>query len=146
MKLIAALLLFGASVLLWASDRITLKGERTIYTVQCPDGHWEETLCTDKLVDGDRYRFRASKSRQEVLFWIVSSSKPSGKFTDCRVTDRDNWMCNGGEGQPPTIAHGLVNGRPVDAGPGRDLPFQAVHKWKWWVLHAGARVFADADY
>ena len=51
------------SALLWGSDRITLQGERTIFTVDCAGGVWEGARCTGNLVPGKRYAFRASKAR-----------------------------------------------------------------------------------
>lgn len=94
----------------------------------------------------DRYRFRSSKSRQEVLFWIAGSAQGSGKYTDCTVKDRDNWACNVGVGHPSTIAHELGNGRPANSDSGLDLPFRAARKWKWWILRAGIHAFTNADY
>ena len=146
MKLSMVLFLVGLSVFIWATDWITLQGERTIYTVQCRGGVWEGWRCTRKLEAGDRYRFRASKSRQEVVFWIAGSRAPSGKFTECAVQDRDNWRCSPGGGQPSTITHELMHGTPANGIVGLDLPFHAVRKWKWWILRWGMHVFANADY
>ena len=58
-------------VFIWASDRITLEGERTIYTVGCEHGDWNGLRCTGRLTPGDRYRFRASRSRNEIVYWIA---------------------------------------------------------------------------
>ena len=35
----------------WASDFITMQGERTIYTVECRDGAWAGDRCAGNLVD-----------------------------------------------------------------------------------------------
>ena len=86
---------------LWASDKITYEGERTIYTVRCEQGNWEGLQCKGRMVAGDRYRFRASVSKQEVLYWVVGSSQPSGKFSRCTVKDRGNWSCEANADQPP---------------------------------------------
>jgi hypothetical protein len=98
------------------------------------------------MVAGDRYRFRASKSKQEVLYWVVGSAAPSGRYAQCKVEDRGNWACPENAGQPPTITHEMVNGRPLRDRSGRDLPFHAVPKWVWWVLDAGIHVYNKAGY
>ncbi|MEO8304914.1 MAG: hypothetical protein ABI724_12410 [Betaproteobacteria bacterium] len=136
----------GMAVLLWASDKITYEGERTVHTVRCENGEWEGLLCRGTMVAGDRYRFRASIAKQEVLFWVVRSSTPSGKFSQCKVKDRGNWSCPENVGQPPTITHAMVNGRPKrDVGP-NDLAFHAVPKWVWWVLDIGIHAYNKAGY
>jgi hypothetical protein len=98
------------------------------------------------MVAGDRYRFRASVSKQEVLFWVVGSSDPSGKYSRCKVKDRGNWACDENAGQPPTITRAMVNGRPQRDDGGLNVPFHAVPKWVWWVLDAGLHVYSKAGY
>jgi len=134
------------ALLIWGSDRVTLQGERTIYTVKCERGAWVGLQCTGRIVAGDRHRFRSSRSRNEVLHWIAGSGAPSEKFTDCKVTDRDNWSCTFQPGQPRTITYVLAHGRPVSGGVERVLPCHAVVKWKWWALRAGISGFTKADY
>jgi hypothetical protein len=136
----------GFGILIWASDSITLQGERTIYTVSCERGVWNGLRCTGRLAAGDRYRFRSSRSRNEVVYWIAGSNAPSGKYTACQVKNRDNWACKVQPGQPPSITHQLSNGRPVSQGAGVTHPFFAVAKWKWWALHAGIPVSTHADF
>jgi hypothetical protein len=131
---------------LWGSDRITYQGERTVFTVDCRDGAWDGLRCTGRLVAGDRHRFRASTNRQEVLYWVVGSTSPSGRFTDCRVKSRGNWSCNVTAGQPPTVAHEMTDDRPSNHVAGLDQPYRAVAKWKWALLNAGVHVFGTADY
>jgi hypothetical protein len=132
--------------LLWGSDRITLQGERTIFTVDCAGGVWEGARCTGYLVPGKRYAFRASKARQEVLYWIRGSEAPSGRYTDCSVTDRDNWSCNVViDGEPRTIAFEMVKGQPTRVGSGLVLPYHSVPKWKWWLMDLGFSSFRDAS-
>jgi hypothetical protein len=133
-------------VFIWASDRITLEGERTIYTVVCDQGVWEGLRCTGRLKAGDRHRFRASRSRHEIVYWIAGSSSSSGKFTECDVTDRDRWVCKEHAGEQPTITHEMTQGRPMPKEAGSDLPFHAVNKWKWWALDMGIPVVKWADY
>ena len=145
LKLAIGLVVIMVGVLVWAGDKISLQGERTIHTVQCLDGNWEGWRCTGVMVASDRYRFRASRSRQEVIFWIAGSKQPSGKYTDCVVKDRDNWRCNASSGQPAMIAHALVNGRPDNNGTGPSS-IRFVRKWKWWLLRSGIHAFSTADY
>jgi hypothetical protein len=145
-RVAVVLVVAGLGTALWASDRITYEGERTVYSVRCENGEWNGLLCSGKMVAGDRYRFRASVSKQEVLFWVVGSPAPSGKLAQCTVKDRGNWACPENAGQPPTIAHGMVNGRPTRDGNSTDLPFHAVPKWVWWVLDVGIHVYSKAGY
>ena len=41
-----AVVLLAVVASIWASDRITLQGERTIYTVNCEGGNWVGNRCT----------------------------------------------------------------------------------------------------
>lgn len=131
---------------LWASDKITYEGERTIYTVRCEQGAWDGLQCKGTMVAGDRYRFRASVSKQEVLYWVVGSSQPSGKFSKCTVKDRGNWSCPESAGQDSTITRAMMNGRPRREEVGGHIPFRAVPKWVWWVLDAGIHIYSKAGY
>jgi hypothetical protein len=133
------------AIVIWSSDKISYEGERTVYSVRCEQGVWEGWRCTGRLAAGDRYRFRASKSRQEVLYWIVGSSAASSKYTDCKVVDRGNWTCATAPGQPPTITHEMVQGRPLRDAAGDMLPFHAVSKGQWWLLDAGLHVTKNAS-
>jgi len=143
---LVALFVIVIAIVLWASDKITLEGERTIYSVQCRDGSWQGWRCTGVLIPSDRYRFRASRARQEVIFWIAGSKQPSGKYSDCVVKDRDNWTCNATPDQTSAITEALVNGKPDSSGPDLAIPIHAVRKWKWWLLYGGIRGFSNADY
>ena len=136
----------GLGVFIWASDRITLEGERTIYTVACEQGVWDRLRCSGHLTAGDRHRFRSSRSRREIVYWIAGSPTPSGKYSECDVTDRDRWVCQAHAGEQPSIAHELSDGRPVQRVAGIDLPFHAINKWKWWALHFGISGFSKADF
>ena len=147
--IVRALFAVGAVVLvgllLWGSDRITLQGERTIYTVDCDGGTWNGVQCSGRLVPGKRYAFRASKTRNEVLYWIRGSDAPSGKYSDCTVADRDNWSCNVKAGVPATIAFEMVKGRPTRAGSGLIASYHSVPKWKWWLMDVGFDGFKTAS-
>jgi hypothetical protein len=133
-------------VFIWASDRVTLEGERTVYTVNCEQGVWNDLECTGRVTAGDRHRFRSSRSRREIVYWIAGSPSASGKFTDCEITDRDRWTCQSRVGDRPTITHEISDGRPVKSLDGIDVPFHAVTKWKWWALHWGIPVVNKADF
>ena len=69
---VVSLLLFLAAAA-WTTDFITLKGERTIYTVMC-QGTWRDDHCAGKLVAGKRVRFRALMAHREVIFWTVGEA------------------------------------------------------------------------
>jgi hypothetical protein len=76
-----------------------------------------------------------------VLYWIRNSNAPSGKYTDCAVTDRNNWSCNVQVGQLPSIAYELKDGRPTRSNGGLTLPFHDVPKWQWWLIDVGLGSF-----
>jgi hypothetical protein len=142
--LLTALLIGFVGALLWGSDRITLQGERTIYTVQCSRGTWDGNTCSGKLIPDKRYAFRASKARHEVLYWVRGSDSPSGMYHDCTVVDRDNWKCDAAVGgTPTTIAYEMTKGKPAHVDGGA-LPFHSVPKWKWWLMDAGVGTFSEA--
>jgi hypothetical protein len=144
--IVIAMAVAALAAFLWASDRITYEGERTVYTVRCEQGAWEGLTCHGTMVAGERYRFRASTSKREVLYWTVGSSDPSGKYSNCNVKDRGNWSCELIAGQPSTITRQMINGRPVRDADHVAVPFHAVPKWVWWVLHSGAHVYSKAGY
>lgn len=130
------------ALLIWASDRITMQGERTIYSVKCEGGTWQGNLCTGKLVAGERYGFRVSKLRSEVIYWVRGTSEPSGKFGNCEVIDRDNWSCRMEAGQKPSITAEMKKGRPTRTADGGMIPFHDVPKWKWWIIDVGIPGFS----
>jgi hypothetical protein len=123
----------------WLSDFITLQGERTIYTADCPGGDWTGGTCSGHVVAGKRYRFRALPSHREVLYWSVASPLvPSGRFADCRIADGRNWACPADPKQAPTITHSMAQGKPVpDTGPNA-VPYHQVPKWRWLYLRVAA--------
>ena len=135
-----ALLLF-AGILIWASDRITLQGERTIFTVKCQGGEWINGRCTGTLVPGDRYAFRASVRRQEVLYWIRGAKSPYGKYSDCQVKDRDNWKCTVPAGPDSTKIEAMIAGQPTSGCAGLPAPLHRVAKWRWWLMELAADVW-----
>jgi hypothetical protein len=141
-----AAVLVALGIFIWASDRVTLEGERTVYAVTCVQGTWDGLLCSGQLAAADRHRFRSSRSRHEIVYWIAGSSAPSGKYSNCDVTDRDRWKCEVQADELPSITHEMSEGRPVPHPQGIDQPFYAVNKWKWWSMHWGIPWFTTADY
>ncbi len=144
--LLTLLAIVAVGGLVWASDRVTFEGERTIYTVECRDGQWDGLRCTGRLVAGDRHRFRSSKSRSEVIAWVVGSPNPSVTYTDCSVKSRGNWQCNARLGQAPPITLEMANDRATHGPAGLTVPFHAIDKWKWWLLKKGWMSFDEATY
>ena len=140
----AVFILLILVALVWGSDRITLQGERTIYTVECGQGAWDGTTCTGHLVAGPRYAFRALPRRHEVIYWIRDSQSPTEKYTDCTVKNRDNWSCNVEVGKSSSVAYEMVDGRPTRGMLGLTVQYHDVSKWKWWVIKCGARFFNHA--
>jgi hypothetical protein len=143
--LLGVALIAVLALVLWGSDRITLQGERTIFTVNCDRGNWQGSRCTGDLVVGEQYAFRASRTRNEVFYWVRGSNAPSGKFSDCMVKDRDNWTCNVQIDQKPALTFEMSKGKPTRGGLGLAMPFHSVPKWKWWALKLGVHAFANAD-
>jgi hypothetical protein len=128
-------------IVAWASDVITMQGERTIYTVKCDGGSWTGVRCSGKLVAGDRYRFRALKAHGEVFFWILGSTEPSGRFTGCDVEDGRNWSCRAKATSAEaarSVTLEMVHGQPVrDPAGGPTRPFHSVSKFTWVLIGRG---------
>jgi len=98
---------------LWTTDRITLQGERTIYTVDCQNGTWDGNRCSGKLTAGSRLRYRALKARGEVLFWVLGSQEPSAKLTGCAIQDGRNWTCPASPEASKSLTLAFSGGEPV---------------------------------
>lgn len=132
------LLLLGVSVVVgaaaYATDFVTLQGERTVYTADCKQGVWKGDQCTGILVAGNRYRFRALKSHGEVLFWTSGVPGPIGKFTECEIANGRNWSCKPNADGSRAVAHAMVRGRPV-LELGRAV--HSISKPRWWLLKQG---------
>ena len=122
----------------WLMDGITFEGQRTIYTANCQDGNWDGSVCTGKLVPGERFRFRALKAHREVLFWTVGvANEASGKFTNCEIQSGRNWQCQANADLPRTITREMVHGIPVPEAGGKTRPFHRVSKLRWYLLDLG---------
>ena len=127
-----------AGVFLWGIDFLTLQGEWTVYTVECQQGTWTNGLCTGKLAASDRYRFRALRVHEEVLFWIVGSKEPTGRLAPCEIESRANWICKANADSPRSITLTMSKGRPVADPAANTRPFHAVSKFKWMLLKYGS--------
>ncbi len=139
-------IVFFAVGMVWASDAITLQGERTVYTVDCRQGSWQGASCSGTLVAGPRYRFRTQRSHGEVSFWIVGATdEAAGKFTACKIDDGRNWRCAPCADSTRTITLQMSRGTPVPDASGSVRPFHAVAKWRWWLARAGVPVGRRAD-
>ena len=127
-------LILLAGIGAWLNDFITLQGERTIYTVDCQNGAWNGESCAGRMVAGPRYRFRALRPHQEVLFWRVGSKDPSGRLTGCEIQDGRNWRCPPGPDANRSITLVMDHGEAVQGVAGPTLPFHAAPKWRWLYL------------
>ncbi|HEX9391128.1 MAG TPA: hypothetical protein VF928_07435 [Usitatibacteraceae bacterium] len=136
--LAVALAVFCA--LVWATDTVTLQGERTIYTARCEQGSWQGELCTGNLVAAERYRYRVLKPHNEVFFWVVGSSEPSGKLTDCAIQDGRNWRCQPNADSARSITLEMAKGCPVPDSGGLTRSYHAVSKLTWVLLDNGIAI------
>ena len=132
---IAVLAVLGFAA--WASDFVTMQGERTIYTVECAGGAWQGDRCSGHVAAGTRYRYRALKPHGEVIFWTVGTQEPSGKFGECTIQDGRNWVCKVCADAKRSITLQMAHGMPVAAHPDVTRPFRAVSKWRWLLLQRG---------
>ena len=63
---IAVLAVLGFAA--WASDFVTMQGERTVYTVDCVHGTWQADHCNGQLTAGDPLSLpRAEAARRSHL-------------------------------------------------------------------------------
>lgn len=122
---------------IWTTDKITIQGERTVYTVDCANGTWEGKRCTGALTAGHRYRFRALKARGEVLFWVLGAKEPSSKLTGCTIQDGRNWNCPVGPDAKQSVTLALASGDPVTNPAWPTRPLHAVSKMTWIFLNNG---------
>ena len=105
--LLLAALVFGA----WASDFITMQGERTVYTVECRGGTWQDDHCSGNVVAGNRYRYRALKPHNEVIFWKVGVERPLRQVRRLRHPGRPQLGLQAGQRRGALDHAGDVGGR-----------------------------------
>jgi hypothetical protein len=134
----AAIACMALAVALWASDRVTLQGQRILYLGSCVHGDWEGERCTGTLVPAAAWVFESSKRRHEVVHWTRGSDAPSVTYRGCEVRDRDNWMCPADPNGSHASAVEMRSGRIVGGLPGVSTPIRAIPKWKWWLARTRA--------
>ena len=122
---------------IWTTDKITLQGERTVYTVNCVNGTWDGKRCTGDLDAGPRYRYRALKARGEVLFWVLNANEPSSKLTGCTIVDGRNWTCPLSADASKSITLALAAGDPQTNAAWPTRPLHQVSKMTWIFLDLG---------
>ena len=132
---VAAMLFF--TFFLWTTDKITLQGERTIYTVECRNGTWEGSQCRGKLAAGPRFRYRALTAHGEVLFWVLGRQEPSAKLTGCAIQDGRNWTCPESADAAQSLTLAISSGEAIHNPAWPTRPFHATSKVDWWLLNAG---------
>lgn len=140
---VAAPVLVLLLIFVWSSDRITLQGERTIYTVNCAQGTWVGNRCDGAITPGPRFRYRALKARGEVLFWVLGVSEPSSKLTSCVIQDGRNWVCPVTPDASKSLTLTLAGGEPLRDPAWPTLPFHSVTKLAWVFLDSGLRFAPD---
>lgn len=131
------LLLAALGFAAWASDFVTMQGERTVYTVECGNGAWQGDRCTGRVAAGARYRYRVLKPHSEVVFWTVGTQEPLGKFSECSIQDGRNWVCKVCADAARSITLQMAQGHPVPGTAAVTRPFRAVSKWRWLLLQRG---------
>lgn len=137
MRWIALPVLLFLSLFVWSTDRVSLQGERTVYTVNCVNGAWTGERCSGTLVAGPRFRYRALKAHMEVLFWVLGAQEPSSKLSGCTIEDGRNWTCPEGADAVKSLTLGMARGEPMRNPAWHTLPFHAVPKLTWWLLQTG---------
>ena len=134
MRWIAVPVLLFLLLFVWSTDRVSLQGERTVYTVNCVNGTWTGERCSGTLVAGPRFRYRALKAHMEVLFWVLGAQDPSSKLTGCTIEDGRNWTCPERDDAVKSLTLGMARGEPMHNAAWHTLPFHAVPKVSWWLL------------
>ena len=137
LRLLALSVLVLVIYFIWTTDKITLQGERTIYTANCGNGAWEGKRCTGELGAGPRYRYRTLKARSEVLFWVLGSSEPSSKLTGCTIVDGRNWTCPVSPDASKSITLAIEGGDPQANAAWPTRPLHGVSKVTWIFLDLG---------
>lgn len=134
---IAFPILLILAFLIWTTDRVTMQGERTIYTVNCVSGTWKDNRCSGQVSAGARIRYRALKAHRDVLFWEMGSPVPSSKLTDCTILDGRNWTCPVSKDASNSLTLELAKGMPISNSNWPTRPFHAVSKVTWLLLDFG---------
>jgi hypothetical protein len=122
---------------IWTTDKVTLKGERTVFTVDCRNGTWNGNQCGGDIVQGPRFRYRALKARREVVFWVLGSQEPSEKLADCAIEDGRNWTCPATASASKSLTLAMSRGKPVHNPAWSTRPFHSVSKVTWLLVKFG---------
>ena len=146
LPLAGVLVLVFLGTVMWMTDFVTLQGETTIYTANCEGGPWVGERCTGKLAAGQRYRFRALRLHEEVLFWTSGARESSSKFTGCDIQDGRNWTCPANADAGATITLQMEHGRAQHDASGKTRSFYGLEKWRWLLLRWGLSAGSSADY
>src|SRR5262249_21916677 len=115
------------------------------YTAACQQGAWAGKHCSGKLAAAERYRFRALKPHGEVFFWVVGSSEPAGRYTQCAIQSATEWLCQPNADLGRSITAQMSQGRAVPDPGGKTRPFHPVSKLHWLLLNSGWPYSSDAD-
>lgn len=129
--------------LIWASDRITLQGERVLYAVTCSGGEWRGNVCDGHLEPAQRYAFRASPRRGEVVSWIIGSSAASRTYAGCEVRNRDQWVCPLQTGGGTTAQLEMLKGKTRCSGTAAAASVHIVPKWSWYLYRIHLPLFSS---
>ncbi len=133
--MIPVMLVFAFFV--WTTDKLSMQGERTIYTVDCRNGTWDGNRCSGKLAAGPRFRYRALAVRGEVLFWVLGVNEPSSKLTSCTIEDGRHWTCPASADAVKSLTLAMSHGEPVRNPAWPTRPFHSTSKVSWWLLDFG---------
>jgi hypothetical protein len=130
---------------MWSSDFITLQGERTVFTADCAAGTWKDEHCTGQLRAGKRYRFRALKAHDEVIFWTSGAREASGKFSGCQIASGRHWRCPPNGTESTTVTLQMDAGAPVVDPRFQTIAFHPISKWRWYLLSWNLPAGSDAE-
>lgn len=67
----------------------------------------------------------------------MGGAGPSGKYTECVISDGRNWQCKPNTDARLTITHQMAHGEPVHDTRVHELRYHQVQKWKWQLLSLG---------
>jgi hypothetical protein len=130
-RLIARLCSLITLALLLAS--CSPKDEVTVYPLICSNhkggsGYIKDGACDGEWITGNSFVYKVIPERQE----IVHIGTFKNRYTDCVVTDVDNWKCTKNDGSG---SFGFTDGQYWDDDPARIRRMKCVSKWRWWYVY-----------
>lgn len=128
------LVLAALALALWASDKASWEGERTLYTVDCRDGVWAAQRCTGRLAAAAAYRFEVHRVEREVWVWSGNDAAPLGKLRNCDISDGFNWSCPPGPDAGKSVTLEMRRGLGVASPELGVKDLHAVAKLHWLYL------------